>query len=527
MKSVCNKKKLKEQRLQELLSECQNQALQQIIGPFGLSPEMFKDKDGGNVTTTKNFEQGITANEQDQKRYENWSKSKSEGGYNRTAFDAELPRKRKEMFKTDEPIYSKYTGKELTKDGRTHLDHVVAAKTIETNSKSHLYMTDEQRVSMANQNANLVAAEGSINQSMQDKDKLEWAAAERKADKGKTNAQSFGVDEDLLKNTDRIAKEAISADLLKAQITKQGQELLQTGAKEAGKVALRQAFGVLLYEFVNGTFIEIKYLFNNAKKANIIDELFAALKRVSTRVISKLKDAGNSAVSGSIQGFISNLLTFLINNLIKTSAKVVSIIRESIKSVWQAIKLLLSPPKDLNSMEITKAVIKILTITVATSLGMFFEESIQAFLMSIPLLMPLAGLIAPAITGVLTGICTAILVYGIDRIFDWLSEKGTELVISLEDSLDSLKYNIEKMASWIEIQYNQSQKYTEIAEGYTQIQSSLAFSTNIKKSTLKTSEKQLDMQVMFNNSLVDKTKQVSEQEQNVKGLLDMYELGGK
>jgi hypothetical protein len=60
-----NKSQLKEQRLQELLDSCQTQVLQQIIGPFGLTSAMFNDKDGGNVTTTKNFEQGVTATEQD------------------------------------------------------------------------------------------------------------------------------------------------------------------------------------------------------------------------------------------------------------------------------------------------------------------------------------------------------------------------------------------------------------------------------------------------------------------------------
>lgn len=47
---------LKQQRLQKLFHDCQQQVLSQIIGPFGLSTAMFEDRNGGNVTTMHNFE---------------------------------------------------------------------------------------------------------------------------------------------------------------------------------------------------------------------------------------------------------------------------------------------------------------------------------------------------------------------------------------------------------------------------------------------------------------------------------------
>jgi len=518
------KAELKEKRMQDLLDSCQTQVLQQIIGPFGLTPSMFDDKDGGNVTTTKNFEQGVTATDKDQERFEQWKNSEN-GGYDRSPYDADLPGKRKEMFKGDDPIVSAYTGENLTKDGQTHLDHVVAAKTIETDSKANLYMSQEERVAMANQDANLVATEGNINQSMQDKDKLEWADSERKADKGKTNAESFGVDGDLLKETDTKAKEAIEADILKAQIQKQGAELLSTGAKEAGKMAMRQAFGVLIYEFVNGVFIETKQLFNKLKNENLIDELIAAIKRVAKRVIAKFKDAGKAALGGGIQGFFSNLLTFLINNIVKTSAKVVTIIRESIKSIWKAIKFMVNPPKNYSAIEVTREVTKILSVAVVTGLGMFFEEAIQAFIMSIPILTPIAGIVAPAITAILTGVATALLVYGLDRFFDWLSDKGTQLLEAFENNLNVMKGNIDKMALWIEEQYSQSQNYIKIADGYGYIQREFAVAINAKNSALNTSKEQTKMQISFNQKLADETKELASKERSLSNLLSQYKLG--
>lgn len=68
--SVMTKTQRREQRLQALFDSCEQQMLQQLIGPFGLTPAMFEDKTGGNVTTVHNFKQGITATADDQSKFE-------------------------------------------------------------------------------------------------------------------------------------------------------------------------------------------------------------------------------------------------------------------------------------------------------------------------------------------------------------------------------------------------------------------------------------------------------------------------
>lgn len=61
---------LKQQRLDALFEECQQHVFSQIIGPFGLSPAMFADKAGGNVTTVQNFEKGVVATESEKVLHE-------------------------------------------------------------------------------------------------------------------------------------------------------------------------------------------------------------------------------------------------------------------------------------------------------------------------------------------------------------------------------------------------------------------------------------------------------------------------
>lgn len=84
--------------------------------------------------------------------------------------------------------------------------------------------------------------------------------------------------------------------------------------------------GVLMFEFVNGSYLEIAVVIKEPKQdLSLIDRVVDAMKRVLERVKNKMRDAFDALVSGGVQGFVSNFLTFIINNVITTSAKVVTI----------------------------------------------------------------------------------------------------------------------------------------------------------------------------------------------------------
>ena len=522
-----SRRELREQRLQALLDGCKDQVLQQLIGPFGLNPAMFDDKQGGNVTTTHNFEQGVVATDLDRQRHEDWVRSQN-GGYDRDAYDADLPEKRKSMFQDEAPIHSAYTGKELPRDGRAHLDHVVATKKIETDSRSNLYMSKDERVVMANAPENLVPAESSINQSMQDKDKLSWADKERKKDAGKTNAESFEVDRQRLEDTVQTAERHVSREVLTAQLSKQGGELALTGAKEAGKNALRQAIGIALHAFVHQSFIELKAFFDRPDGGNLVDDLIAAMKRVVKRVTDKLHTILDAGIGGAIQGFISNLLTFLINNFITTSAKLVSIIREGMTSLWRAIKMVASPPPGMTGLEIAREVSKIIAAVVTTSLGLIFEEAITGVLMAaIPPLAPLMKIIAPAVTAILVGVVSALVVYGIDSFFDWLSDTGAALLQAMEANMDAQRDNFERMAQWVRQQYANSERYAVISGEYFVIEAHLADAEERQNAMIADQSKRLGANSLFMLGLEGTMSTQNAAEQEVVSMLEDYLAKGK
>ena len=455
---------MRDERLQQLMESCRQEVLRQIIGPFGLTQAMFDDKDGGNVTTQHNAEQGVFAKESEE--------------FERTDYDYAAAKRKKmqESVKNgsmnSQEFVDQYTGKKeptrrTNSEGKqvmnAELDHTIPVKDIHGQGG---WMKDKEgRTRLSSTEENLNYTTHKTNRSKSDKSPDEALSEEK------------GFDKERIDPIVNKAKEAIEKELpsTSERLKYHGKELAKEGAKEAGKNAMRQALGVLLHEFVNGSFVEIKTLLKERhSEENLIDRLVASLKRVMDRVIKKLKAALDAAIQGGVQGFISNLLTFLINNLITTSKKIVTIIRESMQSLWKAIKLMVSPPEGMSALEITREVTKIIAAVVTTGLGMLLEESVKGFIMTIPVLAPIADVLATALTAIMTGIAGALIVYGIDRLFDWLSSKGTELLTAQEANADAQVLVVERLQTWLSLQYENSRLYEVCATEYRLMQEQFA-----------------------------------------------------
>lgn len=449
------------------MDSCKQEVLRQIIGPFGLSPSMFDDKDGGNVTTQHNAEQGLFAKDSEE--------------LNRADYDysAAKREKMKEAHQsgnmTSQEFVDQYTGKqEPTKRENSQgklvmnaeLDHLVPVKDLHAQGG---WIKDKQgRTELSSEKDNLHYTTHQTNR--------------RKGSKAPEQAMSSenGFDKARIDPLLDKAKESLKEKLpdTSERLKYHGEELLNTGAQEAGRNALRQAFGVVLHEYVNGSFQEIKVLFQDKhNEQSLVDRLIEGNQRVMQRVIGKLKAALEALVEGGIQGFVSNLLTFLINNLITTSKKIVALIRESMQSLWKAIKMLVNPPEGMSGMEVARAVTKIIAAVVTTGLGMLMEESVKGFIMSIPILAPIAEILATAMTAIITGIIGSLVIYGIDRLFDWLNSTGTELLTAYEANAQAQANVMEQLREWFDLQYRNSRLYEAAALAYERVQSSYSITS--------------------------------------------------
>lgn len=295
---------LKEERFQKLLDDCKDKIIEQIIVPFGLSPAMFEDRNGGNVTTTHNFcrDDDSYIADKDKATFAEANKA-----YERENYES------KDWTKKSKDVRASgmdaYTGK-ATRAEDMDADHVTSAKKMSENKKAHLAFNTgdsyEKMKEVTNHDDNIVATSKTINRSKSDKDITEFS---------EKNGQRFDLDKKKIEEAKDRSEKHINSNVNKDLFKKHSSEILKTGGMQAAKMSLQEGLGVLLVELVKGLFSEFVQLFKKGVEAgkSLLEEMTSRLKKVLTSVIKKIPDALDAAIKGGISGFFSNLVTFLIN----------------------------------------------------------------------------------------------------------------------------------------------------------------------------------------------------------------------
>jgi hypothetical protein len=502
-------------RLDALLQSCRDQVLQQVIGPFGLTPAMFDDKVGGNVTTQHNAEKDIFAKEEEE--------------YCRPDYDyAEAKRQKLKEAHASGQMNSQeftdvYTGekastKRTNASGKlvmnAELDHTISMKQAHREGG---WMKDKGgRKEISSQPENLHYTTTANNRSKSSKAPEDALTGER------------GFDENRIRPIVEKAREAVDAHLPAGQerAMYHGKELISTGGREALNAGFTRAMGVLMYEFVNGSYLEICLLVKEPESGtSLVDRTVDALQRVAQRLKSKLASAFDALVTGGAQGFLSNLLTFIINSVITTSAKVVTIIREGMKGLWEAIKLVVAPPPGTSGMEVARAATQLIAGVVTLGVGMLFEESVKGFFLTLPLLAPLADTLAPAVTGILTGLMTAFTIYGIDRLFDWLSSKGTEHLEAQLGALDADAVLVERVAAAVSQQYEQSRLLDQILHNNEAVLAQQRASLLLLADSTEAAQRTIETRTDLAASIAVRGAAMLAADDELQNLLNQYNLG--
>jgi len=459
----------------KLLDLCKNTVIETVTGQFGLSGLFIDAKDGGNVTTARNFEKGVTSSDADKKKYEafkanndgsiDWQEVRKSGGY-----DAPLPQKRKNEFNSQEVIIDAYTGKTLPKDGRAHLDHIVSAKEIESNAKNHLFKTPEERAKMATNDKNLAWTEASANQSKGDLKMNEWLD---KTDKqGISKEEKFGIDRNMALKEDKEARRFIKTEISVAAAKKYGAELLATGGKDAANMAAYSALGVILREFTQAVFEEIRTTFRERGKETL-KEIFVRFKDRIGVVIADIKAKWKDIFAGSLEAgltaFLSNIVVFAINLFATVLKKIVKMIRAGFVSLCQAVKMLVNPPEGMDREEANYQALKILTAGLIGAASLGLSAAIETFLKAIPGLQPLmlfpiplinktvSDVVAVTLSALAGGILTTIVLYFMDK-------------CRAEAKKDKLRIQLITQ-SGVVVQYKIAQTYCVLADAYNFISS--------------------------------------------------------
>lgn len=459
------KSKLPKNQTATLLNLCKDNVLQTIEGQFGLASLVITSKDGGNVTTAYNFEKGVVATKADEAKYQaykasqdgKWSEVRKNAGY-----DKPLPKMREDAFQTQDKIIDAYSGRELPKDGRAHLDHIVSAKEIESNAKAHLSLSVEERAKIATNDKNLAWSEASANQSKGDNKMSEWIDKHDKKT-GQTKGEKYGIDKEKALQKDKEARKYVYNEIDTATLKKYSTELLSTGGKDAAKMAAYSAIGVILRELVAGLFDEIKATFKN--KGESLKEIFNRFKERLQKILANIKAKWKEIVGGSIEAgimaFCSNIVVFVINLFFTTLKRVVSVIRAGFVSIVQAVKILANPPKDMPKDEVGFAALKILTTGLIGALSLGLAEGIEKLLLSVPVLAPIMAFPVPVInesigtilsttlSAIIGGLLSTIAIYYMDKWASGKKESNLQIQI-MTKSCEVVNYKLQQtwLALW-------------------------------------------------------------------------------
>ncbi len=399
---------------QALLIECRDSVLDAMIKPFGLAKYLFDDKEGGNVTTLHNAEQGIYAKENE--KYSQDMRNK-QYDYKKSADDYRNRREESKDIFTDE-----YTGRKIPRF-RANVDHIVPLE--EFHRKGGFMLGKDQKQAFARDQRNYAITDQSLNKSKNAANFDEFRSTQangRKID----NKKFYNIDNRRVNPKYKKAKQATDEHrpTTKQKVTYYSTNIAKTGAVEAANMGKQQAIGLVMRELVIALFDEVKDIKNHGYKSGDRDSSFfqvlnKRLTRVAKNVLSKWKKVIESFKDGALSGFLSNMVTTLINMFIKTGKRTVRMIREGIYSLFKAIKLLVHPPKDMTLSQRAHESSKLMAVGITVTAGIALEEAVDQFIGKwtsvFPPLNTIASALSTVIVGIVTGLSTVLIVHLLDK----------------------------------------------------------------------------------------------------------------
>ncbi|MFP9128861.1 hypothetical protein [Niallia sp. BSM11] len=443
----------------ELLEQYKEIIITTLIQQFGLD-KLQKFKDGGNVTTLHNARLGTFANVEDEKRFNTSYNKKTR----KQIYEKDFALNRKKEFQNNSHIHDGYTNKELKKDGRAHKDHIISAASIHKNDEARLYMTDEKRGAMATNKKNLTWADGSMNQSKGEHDLMRWMETTSSKHPGIKNKDRFDIDEHLAKEKYEDAKKYVDKSIKNAKKEYYKKNIKETGIRQGKQLAKRQAIGIFLYELQDAFILEMKTYFLQYKTYETKDAKIEAFKvachNVKKRALSfqSLNKIFIGSTEGFIGGFLSNLITVLINTFTRTSKNIVRIITEGSNSLVQALRMILFPSENMSRKQAIYEGSKIVVAAVINSVGVIVTEALINYLQTVIPLAPFASLIGGILGGLLTGILSVTVIYAMDHfglIIKRISAKMSEIAYLTIVSTDQLKEKYNDAVAEIDSAYEE------------------------------------------------------------------------
>lgn len=443
----------------QLKEELNRTILQSLISSFGIDPLLFEDKKGGDVTTINNIRKHYNSDseiyipEHIKNEYEN------RGEYKPTYVNSKGETVKVDLYHTHNNYINKgkddkdsqlngqlhdtYRNKLMKENESRQLDHIISSHEVHNDAGRVLAGMDG--VNLANQNSNFQSTQSYINNlksnHSMDKflDDILPKTINNKKERIQKNQEKLASTlsdtpeqrHNKRKLEDQIKKEKEHIDALeslnheemrkadkKARLVYDQQinekyytssrffkDTALASATSGFNMGLRQAIGLILAEVWFELREVIPNLYKKTKENFELKEFITNIKillsdiweRVKLRfrnVIEKFKD-------GMLSGLLSSLTTTFVNIFMTTHRQIGRLIRELWSSLVSAAKLIFFNPNKLTLGELTREVIRVLSIGASVALGVIINQTL-ASVMTFPFGIELAAFVSAVATGLIT-----------------------------------------------------------------------------------------------------------------------------
>lgn len=417
--------------------------VESIITSFGLD-FIISDRLGGDVDTIHNVREAVK--EGSELTYKNAQNAKAFQEHR--LYDKDISRE----YHSDERYIAKnakvsearkagmledaYTGKMMTRNEKSNLDHVISAK--EIHDDSGRILAGLNGVDLANADVNLRPTNESINKSMNKYSiddflaRIEKNEEERNrriqelkeqqtlTDKERKELNKLEklneINPELMHEKDEKARKAYESKLARAYYT--SPSFVKDTAKAAGKLGVkmgvRQLFG---FVFMEVWFAVKEELAQKEDEEFNLEKIYLAIVQGVKKGVEKARQKYKEAIAvlgeGFIAGALSSITTTLCNVFFTTAKNTIKIIRETYASTIRALDIILFNPDDLLLGDRVKAATVVIATGASVVTGSIVMELIETTSVAE---IPIVGDIVQTFCGTLvTGILSCTLLLLIDR----------------------------------------------------------------------------------------------------------------
>ncbi len=389
-----------------LLKQYERVFFESLITTFGLDA-FIRDQHGGDMDTIHNVRQIGKDERMGYKNPANAAAWEARGAYDSHTYhshDGYIARNREvSALKKEGRLRDAYTGEAIARNGRTDLDHIIAAR--EIHEDRGRVLAGLKGEDLANSPENLVPTNPRANRSKK---------ADSMEDFLKRRGGEYSAEQQArMRKLDAQTRKAYNARLGAAYYTS---DFWQDAAMAAGKVGMqmgvRQAAGFVLAE----VWFAVREKMAATHSSKFRDMLLAAgegVREGGIRAKQKFGHILSRFSEGVAAGLLSSLITTLCNIFFTTARHIVRILRQTFATVVAAGKVLLFNPDNLLFGDRMKAALTILAVGASAVAGIMVSEfASKAGLAAVPVI----GDTLVTFLGVLvSGLLSCGLVYFLDN----------------------------------------------------------------------------------------------------------------